>query len=113
MTRRWDPYSAGKCTRWQDDKGDEYLIPSSQTTGFRCNVLNLRRPPLLCESNGDVKPMALPRWEAWQPKLRRAFEAIYGVYRVPDNQRTGTGRVVQTLKRYQKTEDKYRGVSGD
>jgi len=108
VTRQRNPYSAGKRTRWQDDNGVEYLIPSTQTTSFRCIIMDMRRPPLLCQANGDVRPMSVTRWKAWQPKLRRAFKVLYGDYQVPEAQRTGKGKVVQCLKRYQGTEDKYR-----
>ena len=105
--RKRDPYSAGRCTRWQDDAGVEYLIPSSLTRAFRCNVLNMRRPPLLCDGR-TTKPMTQCNWKKWLPKLREAFIVFYDCYRVPPEKCNGRGRRVEVLKRYQNTEDKYR-----
>lgn len=90
--------------RWQDDHGNEYLLPSFHTTSFRCIIMDMRRPPLFQGENGKYYLMSKAQYNQWLPKLDKAFKALYNDYKVSDNEKTGKGRIVKPLVRYLKTE---------
>lgn len=77
-------------TRFQDDDGNEYMIPSELTGMFRVCVMQDRD----CPSNRADKV-----WAKRLPKRHAAFHGIFDVYSVAKN---GKGRIVQPLARYPK-----------